>query len=126
MGVPVKKTSEADSLKSLLVIVVGFLVLHFIFKAKAFLYVSLAVGVLSLMSSSAANGILWIWNKIAQVLGWINTRILLAVVFYLFLYPMALLYRLSARNPLRLRNRDASVFDTRNYTYTKADLENIW
>jgi len=39
---------------------------------------------------------------------------------------VALLYRLSARNTLRLRNRDASVFDTRNHTYTKADLENIW
>ena len=90
------------------------------------MYVSLAVGVLSLMSTAAANGILWIWNKIALVLGWINTRILLAVVFYLFLYPVALLYRLSASNPLRLRNRDASVFDTRNHTYTKADLENIW
>lgn len=126
MSAPVKKASEADNLKSLLVIVVGFLVLHFLFKAKALLYVSLAVGVLSLMSTTAANGILWIWNKIALVLGWINTRILLAVVFYLFLYPVALMYRLSARNPLRLRNRDASVFDTRNHTYTKADLENIW
>jgi hypothetical protein len=126
MSVPAKKTSEANDTKSLLVIVVGFLVLYLLFQVKVLLYVSLSVGVLSLMSKAAANGILWIWNHIALVLGWINTRILLAVVFYLFLYPVAMLYRLSARNPLRLRNTDTSMFDTRNHKYISKDLENIW
>ncbi len=121
-----KQPSEADNIKSLLVIVVGFLVLYFIFKSQVLLYISLGVGVLSLLSTAIANLILWIWNKIALVLGWINTRILLAVVFYVFLYPVSLLFRLSAKNPLRLKNKDDSVFDTRNHTYTKEDLENIW
>jgi hypothetical protein len=126
MSQTVKKTTEADKIKSLLVIVVGFLVLYFLFNSIVLLYVSLIVGILSLLSSTTANAILWVWNKIALVLGWINTRILLAIVFYLFLFPIALLYRLSARNPLRLRNNDSTYFDTRNHTYTKTDLENIW
>jgi hypothetical protein len=123
---PKKVQTEAEKLKSLLVIVVGFLVLHFLFKKDFLLYISLGVGLLSLIAPSFGNGVLWVWEKIALVLGWINTRILLSVVFYVFLFPIASLYRLMTKNPLQLKNSDSTVFTTRNHKYVKEDIENIW
>jgi hypothetical protein len=35
----------------------------------------------------------WAWMKLSHVLGWINTRILLTVFFYLFVTPIALIRR---------------------------------
>jgi hypothetical protein len=121
-----KKSTESENLKSLLVIVVGFLILHIMFKAKVLFNIAVAVGLLSLLSTTASKSILWLWNKIALVLGWINTRIILGMVFYLFLLPIALLFRAFTKNPMQLKNIDESAYTVRNHTYTASDLENTW
>lgn len=129
-----------DKTKSILVIVVGFLVLYSIFlyagkesifgghfKTIWFLYVSLGVGVLSLLSSTVENFILTIWFKIALVLGFINTRIILGIVFFVFLTPFAWLQKLFVRkNYLSLKDTEDTVYHTRNHTYSKEDFENVW
>ena len=42
--------------------------------------------------------------RFAQVLGWINTRILLTVFFTLVLTPVGVVMRMLGRNPLRARD----------------------
>lgn len=128
----------ADRYQSLLVIVVGFLVLYFIFqknydlyffefKRNYFLYAAVAIGVSSLMFDSVADIILKGWMKIAEVLGFINTRILMSLVFFIFLTPFALLQRvLSRKNFLSLKDSDSTVFHTRDHEYKPEDFDNIW
>ena len=41
-----------------------------------------------------------IWMKFAAVLGWINSRILLGLIFYLTVTPIALLMKLFAKDPM--------------------------
>jgi hypothetical protein len=41
-----------------------------------------------------------IWWRFAQVLGWINARIILSVFFFVVLTPVGLVMRLLGRNPL--------------------------
>ena len=41
-----------------------------------------------------------IWWRVAQVLGWINARIILSVFFFLVLTPVGIVMRLLGRNPL--------------------------
>lgn len=43
------------------------------------------------------------WMKVAHVLGWINTRLLLGLVFYGVIAPMGLIMRLLGHDPLRRR-----------------------
>ena len=45
------------------------------------------------------------WSMLAHALGFINTRILLALVFFVVLAPIALLLRLVGKDPLE-RRRD--------------------
>jgi len=44
-----------------------------------------------------------LWMKIGHVLGWINTRITLGVMFFLIFAPVALLLRLLGKDMLRRR-----------------------
>lgn len=118
--------TKEEKLKSILVIVLGFLVLYFIFEVPALLYVSAVVGIGSMLFGWFEKAVLWVWFKIAHILGWINTRILLSIVFYVFLFPMGLLYRALTKNPLQLKRVSKSVYQERDHTYTKEDLENIW
>ena len=43
------------------------------------------------------------WNKLSEVLGWINSRVILTAVFFLVFTPAGLIMRLLGRDPLRLR-----------------------
>jgi hypothetical protein len=122
---------KSEKYKTLLVMVTGFLVLYFVFRHKLagpyFLYTAIIVGLLGSFIPIAGDWIVLGWHKLAQGLGWINSRILLSLIFFIFLTPIAFVYRLFAKNPLKLkRSSDATVFDERNHKYTAEDLENPW
>ena len=44
-----------------------------------------------------------VWMKLAEVLAWINTRILLGLVFFAVVTPIGLVMRLLGRDPMRRR-----------------------
>jgi hypothetical protein len=52
-----------------------------------------------------------IWMKFAAILGWINSRIILTVVYYLVVFPIGLLMRAIGKDPM------ARKFDERAATY---------
>jgi hypothetical protein len=119
--------SQLDRVKAQLVIVTGLIILYFVFKSVYWLYAATAVGLLSVFVPVAGNGIVWVWFKLAEVLGNINGKIILTVLFWVFLVPIAFLYRLTAKNPLSVkRTKTASLYHERNHTYTKEDLEHTW
>ncbi|MEO1052120.1 MAG: SxtJ family membrane protein [Bacteroidota bacterium] len=128
------KQSGEHKFKSILVIVLGFAILYAVLDyrykdyqyAVYFLYVSIALGVLSLLITSFGDLLVKLWFKLAEILGYIPSKVLLSLVFFLFLFPLAWLSRRFSKNPLQLKNDSDSVFVERNHTYTKEDLENIW
>ena len=116
-----------DRFKTILVIVTGLLAIALIFKINWLIYVSLGIGVASVFVPAAAKAIEWAWLKLALGLGWVNSRILLSLIYFIFLLPLAWVSRLFTKDPLTLRKRKtSSLFVTRNHLYTKKDLENIW
>jgi hypothetical protein len=116
-----------DRYKNILVIVTGLLAIALIFKIQWLSIVAVGIGAVSVFIPSAARGIEWAWLKLALGLGWVNSRILLSIIYFIFLMPLAWISRLFTKDPLTLRNRKtSSLFVTRNHLYTKKDLENIW
>jgi hypothetical protein len=116
-----------DRYKNILVIVTGLLALALIFKIAWLAIIAVSVGAISIFSAAAAKGIEWGWLKLAQGLGWVNSRILLSLIYFVFLLPIAWISRLFTKDPLTLRKtKTSSLFINRNHLYTKKDLENIW
>jgi hypothetical protein len=133
-----------DRFKTILVIVTGLLVLTWIFETSApdgrsffqrfitadiplTIKICTLIGLASIFIPAVAGGIEWLWFKLALGLGWINSRILLSVIYFLVLLPIAWLSRLFTKDPLMLRrDKSTSMFVTRNHQYSKKDLENIW
>ena len=51
------------------------------------------------------------WMALGHALGWVNTRILLGLVFYLVVTPMGIVMRLFGKDPMRRRfDRGASSY----------------
>ncbi len=121
------EVKQQDRYKTILVIVTGLLAIALIFELRWLMISAMIIGLVSIFSSIAARWIEWAWLKIALALGYINSRILLSVIYFIFLMPLAWISRLFTKDPLVLRKRKtASLFIERNHLYTKKDLENIW
>lgn len=113
--------------EALLAIMVGLMVFYFVFKLPVLLYISFGIGLVALFWNWLAEKIAWVWLKFASVLGVVNGKILLSIVFFIFLTPIAFLNKLFSKNPLQLKkDNQKSVFVERNVTYKKEDLENIF
>tara|TARA_Y100000746_G_C15186105_1_gene319429 strand:- start:187 stop:579 length:393 start_codon:yes stop_codon:yes gene_type:complete len=50
------------------------------------------------------------WMKISDILGWLNSRLLLGIFFYMMLLPIALLMRLFGHDPLRTKSIDQKSY----------------
>ena len=112
--------------KNILVLIAGFCVLHLLFGGKVFLIVALSVLVLSALSEKAASIIEKAWLFIGEKLGKVNAAILLFLIYYLFLTPIAFLSRIGSKDPLQLKAPEKSNFIFKSHKYTSDDLKNPW
>lgn len=106
---------------SLAVIIVGFAILFFIFR-KQWMLLPISVSVLGFALSSIGDFVHIIWMNIAKVLGWINSRIILSILFFLVLTPISLLMKLFNGNRF-LQKKEDSMFIERNHVYQATDFE---
>jgi hypothetical protein len=115
-----------DKFQTILVITMGFVLIGFFTKANWPYYLSFSIGSISLISDRIALFIVNIWFGLAKILGFINSRILLTIIYYFFLVPLSLISRLSKSRTLDLKKDQMSYFITRNHQYVKSDFEKPW
>ena len=116
-----------NNYKSTLTIVVGFVLLSNYFHSKPLLILAIAVGLTGIFSEKANDKIIWVWTKVTEVLGYIMPNVLLSIVFYILLTPLAFVNRINRKkNPLQLRNNSSSTFITMKKEFTKESLKKIW
>ena len=121
------KNSKTNPAKTVLIIVIGFIVVYLITKWHWAIYVSLVVGLAGALSDYLSEKIDFVWMKLAWVLNLIVPNILLGIIFYIFLVPISLLSKLfSKSDPMNLKNKKGSIFKEVNKTFDKASFEKTW
>ena len=112
----------------ILTIVAGFMAIYFIFKVEILLPIALGIAVASIASSFLTDQIVWVWEKIALILGTVNSKILLTAIFYIFLVPVAFISRLFKKQDSLIlkRKTEGSYYKERSHEYISEDLENVF
>ncbi len=67
------------------------------------LVISLGLLAVGMTFPKLLSGPYWLWMKIGAILGWINSRILITLIFFLLITPLALFMKLVKRDRLCLR-----------------------
>ncbi|MBL7962966.1 MAG: hypothetical protein JNM31_03890 [Flavobacteriales bacterium] len=118
---------KSDTKTTMLAITTGFVVLFLIFKLKWMLTVAAVAGLIGLFVPALAALVEKGWLKLAAALGWLNGRILLGLVFFVILTPIALLRKLfGGSKALALQRSTGTHWSVRDHTYAPADLEKPW
>lgn len=122
------QTQKAKEKETILTICTALVLLFVLGKGRSMplLYVAVGLGVIGMFFDHLTAKIHWAWMKLAEGMGWVMSKVILGIVFFLFLFPIALLSRITGKNSMQLKRKEESYFVTRNHTYTKKDLEHVW
>lgn len=122
----VKKIKTNPS-KTVLTIVIGFVLIYLITQLKWSLTLAFFVGLAGILSDFLARQIDFFWMKLALILSYIVPNIILTLIFFLILYPIALLNKIfGKKDPMHLKNRSTTLFVQHNTVFDKAYFEKHW
>lgn len=121
------KAAKTEPIKTVLIISTGFGIIFLLFDLRWALYTSLFIGISGITSSKASQGIDYLWMKIAKVLSFIMPNIILSIVFYLFLFPIALMSKVfGSKSTFQMKNKNETLWLNKNTQVKKSSFEKMW
>lgn len=121
-----KKNERHKELETILVLVLALVLLYWSNKKQLFLTVAFITGLTGLLISVTAKAVHWLWMKLAEGMGRIMNKIILAVVFVVIVIPLGWISKKAGKSSVRLTPGDKSYYKERNHTYTPEDIRNLW
>ncbi|OGW40700.1 MAG: hypothetical protein A2Y97_07585 [Nitrospirae bacterium RBG_13_39_12] len=124
-----RDNSNPKALETISILALACVALGLLFEMKVFFYVALVLLFIGIFVKKLSLIIAKGWLKFAHVLGTINSKIILTLIFFLFLTPIAVLYRIVKGDFMRLRKSSVyskSYWIEKNHKYVSKDLENVW
>jgi hypothetical protein len=86
-----------EVVETLSVLALAALVFHFVWEVKWLIWLAAGLLVLTLKPNPLANLIARLWLKLSEYIGNFMSKVILSLVFFLLLTPIAVLYRLFNR-----------------------------
>lgn len=113
-------------LEALLVITLGCIIVSLIFESNLIMILMGALILISIISHKFLDFLILLWFKFSHFLGLVNSRIILFLVYYLILLPLALLNKLFGKNIFQFKQGSITYLKERQHTFTSKDFQNTW
>lgn len=118
-----------NSLETVSTLAFVCILLGILFKFEALFYIAMALLFIGIFIKRLSSTIAKFWLKFADLIGYINTRIILTAVFFFILTPLAFIYRLLHGDFLNITNKETdrkSYWHSRIHLYQPKDFEKMW
>jgi len=117
---------RVKALETILVLVLALLILYYLQHRSWLFFAAVAVGLVGLLVPALAEKIHWVWMKLAEGLGFVTSKILMTIIFFVALVPLSWLSKLFRKPAIKLKSDANSFFKIRNFTYTPKSMEDVW
>lgn len=117
---------KIEVIKTINVIALALILIYLIFNIVWVGWLGFILLVIATFEIPLDNFIAKYWMKFAGVLGFINSRILLTLVYYVMLTPIAILFRVFNKNITDHFKTKKVSLETTNVTYNKEFFERVW
>jgi len=77
----------------------------------------------ALLHPKSLDPVYRMWMKIGHVLGWINTRIILSILFYAVFLPTGLIVRLIGKDLLKRKLENIDTYRVKSVKHKKEHIE---
>jgi len=114
--------------KTINVLSLALLICYLLFSAQWLLWLACLLIMGNAFESRITTWIAKYWMKFAHFLGNINSKVLLSIIFFVVLTPVAFAYRQFNKGMVKhfKTNTSKSYFDDIQKTYHKEDFERLW
>lgn len=120
-------TNKYQSKETIIVLIAACLVMNYFFKNQNWIFAALILGLIGIFSDYVSDKIHFLWMSLANILSKISTSILLFLLFFIILTPLAFLRKkFKPFNFLLKNNHLNTTFKEINKTFSKSDLEKMW
>jgi predicted membrane protein len=109
--------------KTLLIIAIGLSILNIFVQNIGLIIIAFLLLFIAFSSKKISLFIESYWFKLSKVLAFISNRILLGMIFFIILTPIALAYRMFKRQ--KKKNQE-SFYVEYDKTFKPEDLKNTW
>ena len=114
-------------IETALVLVLALGVVYWFTDNSYFLLAAGGLGLVGLFIPVLAKLIHDWWMKLAQVLGFVMSKVLLSLVYFVVVLPMSLIARVfGGKNGVRLKPGAESYYIKRDFLYDSKSIENVW
>lgn len=125
MGFIKKQLTDSQVYGSGLAFILIFLLMMLFTEARIFLYGAVIATVVLLAWPAPFRYFGIFWFSLGEALGYVVSRILLTLIFFLIVTPVSVFKRKSIRRRMKLDEKStgpASVFITRDHRFTPSDF----
>jgi hypothetical protein len=118
---------KIEVVETISVLALAALVFHFVWEVKWLIWIATGLLVLTLKPNPLANLIARLWLKLSEHIGNFMSKVILSLVFFLLLTPLAVLYRLFNREMTKsfFDRTSASTFHNTRVS-GRGEFKNPW
>lgn len=118
---------KSEPLKTCLTISMGFLLIFMLWKQEWALWTALLSGLSAVISNPLAIQIEKLWMLLARLLSHIVPNIVMGIVYFCILLPVARLSGLFRKqDALKLKNPGNTVYENHSKVFDKSHFEQMW
>lgn len=121
------KLTKKQCLDSGMAAVLILLLIGFLSKNSLFYKIAIPVLILNMIFPILFYPFAWLWLGLSNFLGTFISKIILSVVYIVFVFPVGLVQKLVGKDKLKLakfKQSTESVMIKRDYLFTRKDIEN--
>ncbi len=121
-----EKVPHDNTKSTMLILSMGFLILFILKQWYWALWASLTISAIGIFSPWLSMKITWVWMKFGDILGYIFPKIILTLIFFLVLFPIALISKIFRRDPLMRLGKYSIYFIDVNKEATPDSFRKMW
>lgn len=112
-----------------IILTAGLIIAGLLTNNQVFYILSLGSAIISILAPIVFHPLAVLWFGLSKIMGTISSRILLTMIFFFVVTPVALIRRWMGKDNLNLRKfkKDGvSVFVERHYKYDSSDMIHLY
>jgi hypothetical protein len=117
---------RVKALETILVLVLALLVWYYLGQNRYVLIAAIVLAVVGAFIPVLAEKIHVLWMKLGEAMGFISSKIILTLIFFVFLIPLAWIAARFRKPVMKMKRNEGSVFKIRNFTYTAKSMDDMW
>ncbi|MBN2164796.1 MAG: hypothetical protein JW717_00800 [Marinilabiliaceae bacterium] len=118
--------SREKALETIIVLAFVLLLIYLWRDIEWLIFVSAGLLILPIISKKATILVSKVWHGFSNYFGIFMNHIIIFIIFYLFLFPLSQLQKLSGKNQILKKKNSVTYFHKRNHLFSLRDIERPW